>query len=86
MNAFSQPNISARLRLRYHLGDAVRDVVLFGLTFNEAVEHVALPEVDADLFKSLLQSELTQLQIYNCARYRLSMENTQEWIDKGRPR
>lgn len=84
--ALPQSNISARLRLRYHLGDSVRDVVSFGSTFDEAVEHVAVPEADADLFKSLLQSELTHLQTYNCARCRLSMQNTQAWIEKGRPR
>ncbi|SAK66317.1 hypothetical protein AWB78_02399 [Caballeronia calidae] len=85
MNEFSQPSIAARLRLRYHLGDAIRDVVLFGSKFDEAVEHVAVPEADAALFRSLLRSELEHLQIYNCARFRLPMGEVQAWIGKGRP-
>jgi hypothetical protein len=33
----------------------------------------------------MLTSELQHLEAYNCARYRLPIGKTQEWIDKGRP-
>jgi len=29
--------------------------------------------------------ELKKLEIFNCARYRLTMNGTQAWIDAGRP-
>jgi hypothetical protein len=54
-------SLQARIRYRFHLGDAIRDIVLFTSDFNEAIEHVALPEVDLAVFKILLGSKLDQL-------------------------
>ena len=33
----------------------------------------------------MLKAELQYLEPYNCARYRLPIGKTQEWIDLGRP-
>jgi hypothetical protein len=33
----------------------------------------------------LLETELAQLEAFNCARYRLAIGKTEEWIAKGRP-
>jgi hypothetical protein len=32
-----------------------------------------------------LAEELRVLDLYNCARYRLAMDQVQEWIEAGRP-
>jgi fido (protein-threonine AMPylation protein) len=74
-----------RVRYREQLGEAVRQVVYFGRKVGHAVKGLAIPAADAALFDAMLQSELTHLEPYNCARYRLPIGKTQEWIDKGRP-
>jgi Fic family protein len=74
-----------RVRYREQLGEAVRQVVYIGLTVARAVEGLAIPVGDANVFNGMLKSELQHLEAYNCARYRLPIGKTQEWIDKGRP-
>ncbi|MDH4394615.1 MAG: Fic family protein [Limnobacter sp.] len=74
-----------RVRYREQLGEAVRQVVYFGTCFDKAVESHALPEVDMQAFQSMLSLELQHLEPYNCARYRLPIAKTAEWIAKGRP-
>lgn len=63
----------------------VQQVVYFGVPFAPAVEALALPEIDKARFMSLAQEELRNLEPYNCARYRLPIRKTQEWIRQGRP-
>ncbi|MBD5802289.1 hypothetical protein AZOA_17150 [Azoarcus sp. Aa7] len=36
-------------------------------------------------YKAMLLDELTKLEVFNCARYRLTLSATQAWIDAGRP-
>jgi Fic family protein len=74
-----------RVRYREQLGEAVRQVVCFGLTVDKAAEGLAVPGADAAMFNGMLESELQHLEPYNCARHRLPIGKTQEWIDKGRP-
>ncbi|MGF6937140.1 hypothetical protein OKW41_006302 [Paraburkholderia sp. UCT70] len=74
-----------RVRYRAHLGDAMRQIVLFGSTLDQAIKAVKVPEVDIAAFNNLLNSELEHLEAYNCARHCLPMGKTQDWIDKGRP-
>jgi hypothetical protein len=74
-----------RSRYREHLGEAVRNVVAAGSRLAEAVADLALPAEDQAPFQDLSRVELLQLQPYNCARYRLSIGKTEEWIAKGRP-
>lgn len=73
-----------RVRYREQLGEAVRQVVHFGLTVDKAINGLAIPGADAAVFNGMLNSELQHLEPYNCARYRLHIGRTQEWIDKGR--
>jgi Fic family protein len=75
-----------RVRYREQLGEAVRQVVFFGLTFDKALESVAVPVEDRSVFARMLDSELEHLAPYNCARYRLPIGKTQEWVERGRPR
>ena len=74
-----------RSKYREHLGEAVRHVVTAGRRLSEAVAELALPGEDQIPFQDLLRAELLQLEPYNCARYRLSIGKTEEWIGKGRP-
>lgn len=75
-----------RARYRDQLGEAVRQVVYFGVALDKAVEALAIADADSAVFCEILKSELQHLEPYNCARYRLPIGKTQEWIDKGRPR
>lgn len=74
-----------RARYREHLISAMQDVVRGGNTLDEAVKAAWVPQADQGFFRMLLRTEVAQLEPYNCARYRLSIGNTQEWIAKGRP-
>jgi prophage maintenance system killer protein len=74
-----------RVRYREQLGEAVRQIVYFGLTLDRALGDLEIPGADAAVFNEMLTSELRHLEPYNCARYRLPISKTQAWIDKGRP-
>lgn len=73
-----------RARYREHLGEAIRQVVE-GATTVEAVAALALPEPDQAVFHTLLRKELQGLEAFNCARYRLAIRKTEQWIAQGRP-
>lgn len=72
-----------KARYRYHLGDAVRQVVE-GRTSTEAIATLSLPAEDQAAFQALLHRELQSLSPFNCARYRLSPGETEAWIVSGR--
>jgi hypothetical protein len=74
-----------RVRYREQLGEAIRQIVYFGGGVDRAVESRSVPTADLTVFNEMLKSELQHLEPYNCARYRLPIGKTQEWIDKGRP-
>ena len=74
-----------RMRYREQLGEAVRQIVYFGRDVVQAVEGLGIPAADAAVFDRMLETELQHLEPYNCARYRLPIGKTQEWIEKGRP-
>jgi hypothetical protein len=74
-----------RAQYREHLGDAIRQIVVTGSTVPAAIEGLKIPGADRPGFTELLRVELANLEPYNCARYRLSINKTEEWIAKGRP-
>lgn len=74
-----------RAKYREQLGEAVREVVAQGAGLQEAIAALALPELDLTPFQTLLRQELVRLEAFNCARYRLSIRKTEEWIGRGRP-
>jgi Fic family protein len=74
-----------RARLREQLGDAVRNVVLENKPARKASDELSLDRADREAFLDMLLKELKSLETYNCARYRLSLRRTEEWIGKGRP-
>jgi len=75
-----------RSRYREQLGEAIRQVVYYGLAVGKAVDALGVPQADRAAFDAIVDTELQHLQPYNCARYRLPFGKTQAWIDAGRPR
>jgi len=74
-----------RVRYREQLGEAIRQIVYFGVGIDRAVEGLSILSADLAVFNEMLKSELQHLEPYNCARYRLPIGKTQEWIENGRP-
>lgn len=75
-----------RVRYREALNEAVGMVVRGRKPEGEAFSSLGLPDEDGSKFQQLLGQELNALAAFNCARYRLSIKETQAWIDEGRPR
>lgn len=74
-----------RARFREHLGEAIRQVVGSRSPLSQAVAAQSLNEIDEHLFRLMLVQELQHLEPWNCARYRLPIGKTEEWIRDGRP-
>jgi Fic family protein len=75
-----------RSRYREQLGEAIRQIVYYGLQMGTAVDALGVDPADRAAFDAIVDTELQHLQPYNCARYRLPFSKTQAWIDSGRPR
>jgi len=74
-----------RQKYRELLGEGVRRVVVDQVTVEAAVQELAPPIEDLPAFLDLLRQELTHLAPFNCARYRLGMRLTEQWVKGGRP-
>jgi hypothetical protein len=74
-----------RLRYREHLTEAIGLVVLDRKSAQAAMEKLGLTEDQAPGFPAMLLEELKKLEVFNCARYRLTLTATQAWIDASRP-
>ena len=74
-----------RARYRDHLAEAIRQVVLENARAMDASAALSLPTQDQQAFLTLLIRELQGLAPYNCARYRLSIRKTEDWLARGRP-
>jgi fido (protein-threonine AMPylation protein) len=74
-----------RLRYREHLTEALGLVVRDRKSAQTAVEELGLTDDLAPGFPAMLLDELKKLEVFNCARYRLTMTATQVWIDANRP-
>ena len=75
-----------RVRYREQLSEAIQQVVFYGNEYKKALVDLDVPDADKKPFTEMLLAELDGLQTYNCARYRLPIKKTQEWIEQGRPR
>ncbi len=73
-----------RLQFRERLGEAIVRVVREGDSLNSAVAKMNLSEEDSLTLARLLKEELAILNIYNCARYRLTLSQVSHWIETGR--
>jgi hypothetical protein len=74
-----------RLRYREGLTAAVGLVVKERKSVQTALGELGLTEDTAPGFRALLLDELTKLEVFNCARYRLTLSATQDWIAANRP-
>lgn len=60
-------------------------VVAERIPFEAVPDALKIPPEDIAGFASLLKQELLHLADNNCARYRLGLRLTAEWIAQGRP-
>lgn len=74
-----------RARYREVLGDAVRQVVESGRNIEQAMQQLPIAPDDQPAFATMLALDLRSLDVFNCARYRLSLFKTEEWVKRGRP-
>jgi hypothetical protein len=84
LETVSKPN-AFRARYREELGEAVR-LVVEGSALETVLRQITVPEDDRAEFEQLVRTELEALQPYNCSRYRLTIQRTEDWIARGRPR
>lgn len=85
MESMGAPN-PLRLRYRESLTDAIGLVVGERKSVEDAIVELKLTEDTVPGFKAMLLDELAKLEVFNCARYRLTLSATRAWIDAGRPR
>ena len=74
-----------RLRYRQHLTEAIGLVVRDRKSAQAAVSALGLTDDQAPGVSAMLLDELKKLEVFNCARYRLTLAATQAWIDANRP-
>lgn len=84
MESMGAPN-PLRLQYRAHLTEAVGLVVRNRKSAQAAIVELGLDDDQAPGFRAMLLDELNKLEVFNCARYRLTMNATQAWIDANRP-
>ncbi|MCD9120166.1 Fic family protein [Cupriavidus sp. UGS-1] len=75
-----------RLQFREALNEAIGRVVRERQTAEEAIAAMSLQEDQSEVFRTLLDAELRSLDLHNCARYRLTLRQVEQWISAGRPR
>lgn len=84
LNAAGVPD-PVRFRFREKLNEAIGRVLHEQQTAEAATAMLGMSEDDVQLFRPILAQELRILDVYNCARYRLSMDLVQQWVEAGRP-
>ncbi|WP_250454067.1 Fic family protein [Caballeronia sp. ATUFL_M2_KS44] len=84
MESMAAPN-PLRLRYREQLTEAIGRVVRDRKPGLAVLQELGLTEEQAPGFAPMLLDELAKLEVFNCARYRLTFAVTQAWIDAGRP-
>lgn len=84
MESMGAPN-PLRLQYREHLTQAIGLVVRERKSAQAVVAELDLTAEKAPGFEPMLLDELNKLEVFNCARYRLTLADTQAWIDADRP-
>ena len=75
-----------RTKYRQALNELMQFVVLHGRTLEAAFGEVHVDAADSAALRLIANTELEQMEPYNCARYNLARGMTQRWIDAGRRR
>jgi Fic family protein len=73
-----------RVRHREHLSEAVQRVVREGQPLQQAMSDIGVPAEEMRAFREMLETELNALTPYNCARYRITLNEAQGWIEHRR--
>ncbi len=74
-----------RLQHRQYLNAAMQQIVVDRRDFDAAVAATGIaPELKMQ-FNALLRNELRLLHVHNCARYRLTIRQVEQWNKAGRP-
>ena len=74
-----------RTKYREFLSEVAQRVVRDACPLATAIAELGLPDEDRPTFEEMLRSDFEHLEIFNCARYRLTMKQTEDWLSKGRP-
>ncbi|QGY32639.1 Fic family protein [Pantoea cypripedii] len=74
-----------RLLQRENLNIAIRYIVVERQDIEEIIASIGIDSADKAQFRMLLLNELRVLQVHNCARYRLTLRQVDNWIKDGRP-
>jgi len=74
-----------RLQFREALNAAMGNIVRERQTMEQTIAALSLAVDDAEVFRSLLATELRTLGLHNCGRYRLTLGQVKQWIVDGRP-
>lgn len=75
-----------RIKYRQTLNELMQFVVFYGKTLDASFANVHVDAADSAALRLITDTELDQLEPYNCARYNLARGMTQRWIDAGRRR
>jgi Fic family protein len=75
-----------RTKYRQALNELMQFVVIHGRQLDTAFAEVRVDKADSAALRQIANTELDQLEPYNCARYNLTRATTQRWIDAGRRR
>ena len=75
-----------RTKYRQTLNELMQFIVVYGRTLEAAFADVYVEPADRAALNLIANTELDQLEPYNCARYDLARGMTQQWIDAGRCR
>lgn len=84
LDSIGTPN-PFRVRYRERISEAVRRVVENEQAIDAIVTELDIPAADRQDFAAMLRNDLRHLDAFNCARYRLGMSKTEEWVNRGRP-
>ena len=74
-----------RTKYRELLSEGVRRVVEDACPVATVIAEMGLLEEDRPAFEAMLREDLEHLEVFNCARYRLKIKQTEDWVSKGRP-
>jgi fido (protein-threonine AMPylation protein) len=75
-----------RLGFRMALTEVIGRIVRDNMTAEQAISGLKMAPDQEALFREIVLDELAILGMHNCARYRLGMQQTEDWIAAGRPR
>jgi Fic family protein len=84
MESFGLPD-PFRIQHRETLNQVIQQVVRERIGLATAILELGLPAEVSQKLSDMARADLTRLAEHNCARYRLTLQQTANWIADGRP-